>query len=350
MKIVFLIGNGFDIKLNMNTRYKDFYKFYIALPQNNEPDIIKQFKKDLGDNKDIELWSDLENVLGYYLGKIEKKEDAVILHEDLIDKLSQYMGLEEKKHKIDKTKKEQLFEYISKAYFNKDFTNEEINEIGELLRVFGTETDWEINIITFNYTKTIENMIGDFYPPLMIMNNGQNNINLSGITHIHGFTNKEMVLGVNDDTQIANEIYKTETDITDRYIKTNSNNTYGTGRDKKCQKLLEEARIVVLYGLSIGDTDLKWWKKLSHTLINGKIIFFDYLKEPKPNDNQGARIKNIKEQIRNKLLTHLTQKQDFEYVSRVPEIELQRLPLKPYKSLTSMQNDLAVYSVSSFQV
>ena len=305
MKIIYMIGNGFDIKLNLKTRYTDFYEYYKALPRNNDPDIITKFKKDLEENKNIEYWSDLENVLGTYLGSIENKDDAVILHEDLIEKLSEYMEQEESKHKIGETLKEQFFEYLSSPHYNKDFTNEEINEIGELLKVHGTETDWDVNIITFNYTKTIEKLIGDFNMPIMIKNIGNNNINLSGITHIHGFTDKEMVLGVNDTSQIANDKFRTEADIIDRYIKTNSNSTYGTGRDKRCQELLEGARIVVLYGLSIGDTDLKWWKKLTGNLINGKIIIYAHFHGQKPNDNQGARKKVIKENIRDKLLLKL---------------------------------------------
>jgi len=292
MKVVFLIGNGFDIKQNMNTRYSDFYDYYLKLSKDNDPDVIKRFKNELKENIKVELWSDLEIALGDYLKNINKKDEAVILHEDLIDKLSKYFEREENKLVFDETIKEKLFEYLSTSYFNKEFTNIEINEIGDLLRLYGNDTDWEINIITFNYTRTIEKMIGDFYLPVLIKEMGHFNIYLTGITHIHGFTNKEMVLGVNDYTQIANESFRTEEDIIDRYIKTNSNDTYGTERDLKCQKLLEEARIVVLYGLSIGDTDLKWWKKLSGTLINGKIIIYNYLKEQKPNENQGARKKN----------------------------------------------------------
>ena len=314
MKVVYLIGNGFDIKLDMNTRYFDFYNYYINLPQNNDPDIIKQFKKDLKENINVELWSDLEIALGDYLKNINNKNEAVILHEDLIEKLSAYFESEEKKHKIDETKKEKLLEYLSTPYFNKDFTTNEINEIGEIIKLYGADTDWEINIITFNYTRTIEKMLGDFHLPVLIREMGKNNMYLSGITHIHGFTNKEMVLGVNDDSQIINENLRTDTDIIDRYIKTNSNDTYETGRDLRCQKIIEEARIVVLYGLSIGDTDLKWWKKLTSTLLDGKIIIYDYLKEKKPTDNQGARKKIIKENIRQKLLSKLDIKDEIKEV------------------------------------
>ena len=39
MNITFLIGNGFDLNLNLNTRYSDFYKYYI---ENDPQDIISK--------------------------------------------------------------------------------------------------------------------------------------------------------------------------------------------------------------------------------------------------------------------------------------------------------------------
>ena len=35
MKFVFLIGNGFDLNLNLKTRYRNFYDRYISLPSKN---------------------------------------------------------------------------------------------------------------------------------------------------------------------------------------------------------------------------------------------------------------------------------------------------------------------------
>lgn len=32
MNITFILGNGFDLNLNLQTDYKSFYNFYIGLP------------------------------------------------------------------------------------------------------------------------------------------------------------------------------------------------------------------------------------------------------------------------------------------------------------------------------
>jgi hypothetical protein len=301
MKIVYLIGNGFDINIGMETRYRDFCKYYVNLPEERGDEIIKQFKNEVGNNP--ENWSDLEFALGKYLENVEK-QDAIILHDDLIDKLSKYIELEEEKYVINDTQRELLFRYLSEPFSNDRFLNNELIQIQELITTKGMDTDWEINIITYNYTSTIERMIGDFNEPIKIGTYKSNSIYLTGIEHIHGFSNERMILGVNDVTQIANENLRTETGVINRYIKTSCNDTYGTNVDTKCQYWLENANLVCLFGLSIGDTDKKWWQKLGNTLMDGgKILIFEHYTGKKPNANQGPARSEIMENIKDKFLS-----------------------------------------------
>lgn len=48
MNIVFLIGNGFDLNLNLKTKYRHFYENYISTPSKNAT--IEKFKKVLSNN------------------------------------------------------------------------------------------------------------------------------------------------------------------------------------------------------------------------------------------------------------------------------------------------------------
>ena len=68
MKFVFLIGNGFDLNLNLKTRYRNFYDRYISLPSKNST--IKKFKEVLSDN--LDNWADLELELGKYANNFLK--------------------------------------------------------------------------------------------------------------------------------------------------------------------------------------------------------------------------------------------------------------------------------------
>lgn len=58
MNITFLIGNGFDVSLGMESSYSSFYKYI----QENELLPNNIFTKLI--NKDIDKWSDFERMLG----------------------------------------------------------------------------------------------------------------------------------------------------------------------------------------------------------------------------------------------------------------------------------------------
>ena len=271
---------------------------------------IKTFKEKLDNNQ--KNWSDLEIVLGDYIKNIDNKEDGIILHEDLIEKLQSFFEEEEKKYHIEETQKERLSNYLSKPYEFGSFTEIENEKIKEIIFKYGKDIDWDVKIITFNYTKTIEKMLGLYNLPIQIGCYENNNIFLSEIAHIHGFANDRLILGVNDDTQINNEILKNEKVIINRYIKVNCNNAYGTNINDKCEQWISDANIICLFGLSLGDTDNKWWQLLINKFIYGNLIFlFDYYEGKKPEKNHGVRKSEIMEGIKDKLLSKINFKDEF---------------------------------------
>ncbi len=72
MNIVYLIGNGFDLNLGMQTKYEHFYEYYLSNIQNGDSPHIKKLKNTIAQSK--QNWSDLEEALGKYLNQIEKSE------------------------------------------------------------------------------------------------------------------------------------------------------------------------------------------------------------------------------------------------------------------------------------
>lgn len=64
------MGNGFDVGLNLKTRYEDFYNEYCK-PNTNDNENIKRFKKMLLERHDDEKkkiidWADFEKAFGMY--------------------------------------------------------------------------------------------------------------------------------------------------------------------------------------------------------------------------------------------------------------------------------------------
>lgn len=88
MNITFLIGNGFDLNLKLNTRYSDFYKYYI---KNDPKDLLSKSIKE-----DYEIWSDLEVGLGEFLKDIgENQIEEFLDSKSTLEKmLSEYLTLE----------------------------------------------------------------------------------------------------------------------------------------------------------------------------------------------------------------------------------------------------------------
>lgn len=84
MNTTFLLGNGFDVCMDLKTRYIDFYKgHYLLLNRDNLPAYLKTFRESIQTfvfnngkkaEKDID-WSDLEFALGQYSEKIEDPQE-----------------------------------------------------------------------------------------------------------------------------------------------------------------------------------------------------------------------------------------------------------------------------------
>lgn len=78
-----------------------------------------------------------------------------------------------------------------------------------------------------------------------------------------------MILGVNDTTQISNmDIFNCEFgDIyLNSFLKEYNNKLYGKQIEEEVISLLDSSRIIYIYGMSIGETDKRWWERLCEWL------------------------------------------------------------------------------------
>jgi hypothetical protein len=126
-----------------------------------------------------------------------------------------------------------------------------------------------------------------------------------------------MILGVNDVSQIANDKLHEETSVTDRYVKSACNSTYGLEHNQKCELWIKQAHLICLFGLSFGDTDKKWWKLVGDALIRGcRIILFEYNPKEKFHGNQGPHKKEAKEMVKDRFLLKTDIKEDALKISR----------------------------------
>ena len=126
-----------------------------------------------------------------------------------------------------------------------------------------------IDIFTFNYTKTIEKIIGN-KKNINLGNhpNGRYTATLRAVEHIHGYVDKRMVLGVNDVSQLKNKEFHTNIDVLEAIVKEKCNKAYRHTIDTQFATRIKQANLICIFGSSIGDTDNMWWEIIGQRLIN----------------------------------------------------------------------------------
>ena len=305
MTITFLLGNGFDLNLGLKTQYKHFYKYYLSLDNKDDTPVIETFKKDLSDN--LENWSDLEMVLGQYAKNFnnENENDFIELLYNIQDSLADYLDSQDSTFTISEEDKKKA---ISDLLLPENYlTPREKQEFLEFKKQLSTNSTI-VNVITFNYTKTFENIYGWAGKPLSIgskrIGNTVYNDEIKLFEHIHGTTDDNMILGVNDSTQISNDDLKNATKTIRALVKTEMNLHAGTLRDNRCVSAIQNADLICVYGMSLGVTDIFWWEKICSRLANShaRLIIFSKANEvPSRRKYMGS---NNKDELKNKLVSH----------------------------------------------
>lgn len=293
MNITYLLGNGFDINIGLKTRYQDFYLYYLNESQSNNP-LVQRIKEDI--NKNIENWSDLELALGKYTANVTSENEMINLYNDLADSLEKYLS-EEVGFVVLSDR-----ENARKTFINdicqpeKYFLRADKDALSTFYRNFNSEI--HINIITLNYTNSIEAFIGDVNREKL--GNGYFSSSMltifDGICHLHHKLGDTPIMGVNDEEQIANEKFRHSMRLKEHLIKPITNKMLKTRIDDDCQNILNKTDLFVLFGVSLGLTDKLWWQRIAKKLINtnSNMAFFEY----NPNLRTGRNLGEIDRQIK----------------------------------------------------
>lgn len=286
MRILHLIGNGFDLNLGLETSYLNFYLHYILKDVDKEH--IKQLIKDIASYIHKEpsetQWSDLEIGLGDYTKQIKSEDEFLEIYQDINLELKQFIKLQEEKLEVKSNGKlkEDLIKPVKYLRPNDQGTLREFFKQWE-------KTTWYVNIVTYNYTNTIEKLLdykgSNDYALGRTPSNGYSCL-LQSVKHIHGNLNdKSVLLGVDNLLQIRNENLRSSELVTDLLVKPQSNEAIGRMVDKQCEKLIRDANLICLFGLSLGDSDKKWWELIGEQLKKDgcRLIYFvrgeDYIME-----------------------------------------------------------------------
>lgn len=282
MNVTFLIGNGFDINLGLDTRYSDFYPYFIK--NASEDNMIKSWIP-----QDITLWADLEESLGYALHQLEpnlipkfyidKAELELLLIDYLEQEQEKLSILCDENSNVDNSIYQEMIKSMNSIKNN--LSSDEKASIDKTFAFYDTE-NFIYEFISFNYTNTLDRLLaicsknGSSFGKRNSQNGTRSN-NWGNVLHIHGTTEAELILGVNDVDQINNEFLQKNSIFLDTFIKPQINKKIGQQKINQATKIIEGSHIICIFGMSLGLTDKMWWQKLIKWLLsnpNNKLIVF----------------------------------------------------------------------------
>lgn len=261
MNITFMIGNGFDLALGLNTKYKDFLNYYLKLPKNDE---LKSFSSGISPSEPH--WSDLEVALGKYTSQFNK--DEMRLFQDGLDDLSMQLAkyIQTQQDRVQYTAPDKIVSSLFSSFFS--FQNllpvESKNIILEYLHQHRTENR-NINIIDFNYTTILDRCFA-FSQEISVPN--KTPVTLGKVVHIHGTTEQSLIMGVNDESQISNTDFCSSRRFLMQMVKKEANQALRNNLINTCSSLIDQSQLICIYGMALGSTDRMWWDKVTLWLAN----------------------------------------------------------------------------------
>lgn len=269
MKIVYIVGNGFDINLGLKTKYNQFYEYYKEIDSSSER--ILKLKENI--NNDYKNWSDLELALGEYTSNLNSLNEFDEVFEDILENLANYLQIEEDKFELNNIDIDKFLDFL--CFPEKSLLARDKNDINTYKTNWSSQ-NWLVNIITLNYTNILDKIIDNRTDNYKIGTNNKSSIYLNGLEHIHGYINDRMIMGVNDITQIKNSSLHNNRDVLEAIVKSQCNKAHKHTIDDKCIAQISNANLICIFGSSIGETDNFWWELIGDKLKNNvcRLIIF----------------------------------------------------------------------------
>lgn len=272
MNLLFVIGNGLDIALGLKTSYQDFYDYYQKQPSPDKE--IVSLKHNMEEGR-YSTWADLELGLGQYTALCSSEQVFIKCVEDIRLRLGEYL-YEEEKGMMNMSGFQDFI--ISPWSFIEPVSLRGFQSFAVNLSKRNL-----INIVTLNYTSTIEKLLDN--------SSIRKDVN---VVHLHG-TIDSMVMGVNDEEQIANKKFAESMEFKEEFVKPVYNDACMNNKNDEFSEMIATSNVFVLYGTSIGESDRTWWHAIGERLMSvdhpAVLFYFPYDKEKDVVKHQNYRLR-----------------------------------------------------------
>lgn len=304
MKCTFMIGNGFDKHIGLETGYDQFLRWYLKQPSASKN--IQNYKEDLLRNPTSPWWSDAEVAMGQYAGNF-KPEEMDVYYEVIRDfkiKLVDYLREQEARCDFSDTKA--ISDCMNDFFLN---FHRDILPASSVQPFLSDFHDVAFDFLSFNYTNVLRNILTitrETNPQNILWTTKPDSTDatpfgvLGDIMSIHGDLTSRIIMGVDDTNQIALPPSDISLKMHRTLIKPEINRLLGRSEAEKAERIINESDLIAIFGLKLGDTDATWRSILANWLRDDDhtIILFGH-------DN----LNNIHPQMPEDLLNYVVEKQ-----------------------------------------
>lgn len=312
MNFTFLIGNGFDLNLGLNSGLSSFLDYYLSEGHNNS--LSNEIKKD------IKTWANLEEQLGKYAGTIKEDDIEAFIEEkeELEASLLRYL-VEESKRKL-AIDSAGMGEFRDKVigFFTK-LPHEEQEHYNMTQKKIPEAINY--SFISFNYTPYLDKIIdrARTINPFSTHSCGTTNYHdfIKDPLHIHGTISEEMILGVNDESQIGSGSVIAKNNLSNYLVKPFINRALGNQNMEQAHTIIDNSRYICVYGMSLGNTDKHWWAYITDWLLkspDNRLVLFMY--DESGRSPIGSKAVRMQEVIRRRFLAAAGKKDEYSKVSQ----------------------------------
>lgn len=266
MRILHLIGNGFDKAQGLNTSYPEFYSWLHS--QSPLDAFEEKIHNEIKGN--YATWADLEIALGQYSNKFTDPNEFRSVIRYFNTRLKEYLAKENERVKSMGLSKDKLISDLC-------VPQRCLEGQGKVLYkkvLEGFKDNVLIDIVTFNYTSTFEYVRGarkDFGV------HDSRYYQFNNLLHIHGLLEDMILIGVDNEEQIANTAFRDNPFIRYEFIKPSINEGCQNTNNAALTSLIKTADVIVLFGVSIGLTDKTWWRLIGERMddqFNQPLLLF----------------------------------------------------------------------------
>lgn len=290
MNITYIIGNGFDLGLGLNTTYSDFVRFLSSRIRGwlstgekswdrDERRFAEWLERKIGENE-YEFWHDAEEAFGElpFSDFRGQEQDLVqFCHRLFQSEMAEWIATKNARFSVPKGERMKIGEkFVDGLLYgwlqglSEDVRSEIENDL--------MNGSVGVNILTFNYTDCIEKLLSGIDMPIYEttgLGAMKRALHVVPPIHVHGVVESsgrsaDLVFGVDNERQITGVETSANDEIVSRLIKERYLGYTRKRTEQVAVEVLANSNWVIILGHSFGKTDGRWWERIYNDLRIGR--------------------------------------------------------------------------------